>query len=123
MFRNSIVIGVVVSVAIMVSLYVIVSTNSEPSLDPQYVEQCRELIRESMMLSVDAARAQLDKDNPDDVIEIEQFQMKADELQHQLDELQCSKNADKIVYGSFQQEMNQLEQYVADIVRESKESQ
>lgn len=104
----------------VVTLYVILSEEDRlDPLDPALVAECRGLARQSMDLAVEAARADLDANDPADADAICGFQVKADDLQTQMDDLGCSENADRWVYGSFKQEMIELERYIADLLRDS----
>lgn len=111
--------GAVCFAAVIITLYAVLSEEDRINpLDPAMVEQCRSLARQSMDLAVDAARSDLDPDNLAHADIISRFQHDADELQYRLDELGCSENADRWAYGSFRQEMIELDRYIADLQRD-----
>ncbi len=114
--RHQVMIGVAVFAAVTVSLYVILAQERGEPADPAYIQQCRDLARQVMDLSVEAARADLD---PDDTERIDDFNARADGLQLQTDRVGCSENPEKWVYGSFQQEMIETERYIADLIRDN----
>lgn len=100
-------------------IYVILDAERGGPADPLFVEQCRGLARQAMDIAVEAARADLDPNDPGDDADIAEFSARADDLQTQMDQVGCGENPKGWIYGSFQQEMIETERYIADLLREN----
>ena len=112
-------IGAAAFAVVTITLYAFLAQERGPPADPAYVQQCRDITRQVMDLYVDAARSGLDATDPDDASRIQRLDARAAAFQDELDELECSANPEKWVYGSFQQEMIEVERYIADLLREN----
>ena len=106
--------------AVAVSLYIMLDAERGGLADPAYVERCRDLARQAMDISVEAAGAGLDPGDPLDAGAVDAFRAQADDLQGRMDSAGCGENPEKWIYGSFQQEMIETERYIAFLLEENR---
>ena len=111
--------GVVAMAVLAVTIYVYLDAQHDnpARLDPQIVDACRSLVRESADILVQVARDNLQPDNPADASRLQDLQERVAAIEEQMAGLGCLENLDGWVYGSFRQEMTEYEGYIAELTR------
>ena len=111
--------GVVAMAVLAVTIYVYLDAQHDnpTRLDPQIVDACRGLVRESADILVQVARDNLQPDDPADASRLQDLQERVAAIEERLAGLGCLENLDGWVYGSFRQEMTEYEGYIAELTR------
>ena len=111
--------GVVAMAVLAVTIYVYLDAQHDnpARLDPQIVDACRGLVRESADILVQVARDNLQPDDPADASRLQDLQERVAAIEEQMAGLGCLENLDGWVYGSFRQEMTEYEGYIAELTR------
>ena len=123
-FDRKIILGIIIFAAITFTLYLYLDNqqNSLPPLEPYVIEGCRNLVRESAEIFVEVARDNLKPNEPDDSQRLQELQYRLAEIELEMSRLECEENSDRWAYGSFVQEMNEYEEYIADLNRSNLEN-